>query len=74
MGRGPCRRISFLIVEGDANVRIGIRGSIVHIDRRNARIAAIVSVSTTEHSTEARTSPRQQATLLEERRKGSQKP
>ncbi|WP_289866116.1 hypothetical protein, partial [uncultured Muribaculum sp.] len=44
----------FWIVEGRADVRIGIRGSVVHIDRSYARIATVVGVGAAKHSTEAR--------------------
>ncbi len=52
-GVRPCRPSSF-IVEGRADVRIGIRDSVVHIDRTTARMATIVRIGTTEDSTEVR--------------------
>ncbi|WP_217928486.1 hypothetical protein [Bacteroides caecimuris] len=53
-GVRPRRSASSYIVEGRADVRIGIRDSVVHIDRTTARRATIVRIGTTEDSTEAR--------------------
>ena len=55
MGRGPDPHI-YLKVEGRADVRIGIRDSIVHIDRESPRIGTVVRIRTTKNQTETRTS------------------
>ncbi len=48
------RKLLCEFAEGRADVRIGIRGSVVHIDRSYARIATVVGVGAAKHSTEAR--------------------
>ena len=63
LGRGPTRQIA-LKVEGRADVHIGIRDSIVHIDIGDTRLRAIVRIATTKHQTEARTSRKEGSSLL----------
>ena len=48
------RKLLCEFAEGRADVRIGIRDSVVHIDRTTARMATIVRIGTTEDSTEVR--------------------
>ena len=63
LGRGPTRQIA-LKVEGRADVHIGIRDSIVHIDIGDTRLRAIVRIATTKHQTEARTARKEGSSLL----------